>query len=115
VSSHILLCGKNSSLLKTRELILIQARFSVQSTCCAAEINAASHTPAVDLSLIGHTLNATEQTELVKLILDKWPEAKILYLDHGLNGCVQLSLNQYRVGTDNPGYLVATCRDLMEE
>jgi hypothetical protein len=112
MANRILLCSRDSVLVATREMVLIQVGFDVSVACDAEALAAIPNIPPVQLAVIGHTLTGQEREAEVRSVLQRWPDAAILYLSLGFEVFSQVTSREFRCGT-NPVELVEACKRIL--
>ena len=92
---QILLCGNESSLIQTRQLVLAQGGFSVETTPTCQQIASMPESLDIELAVIGHSLNEEQQTFCSRAVRSKWPGAKILKLNKRAITMERLSATEF--------------------
>jgi len=110
----ILLCGNDSILLNTREMLLIHAGFLV-SSCSDKDIALMPQTPQIDLTVMGHTMTVEQSTRTAQLVRSKWPDTKLLFLTQADGHLSRISESEYESGSSNPSHLIQACRQILED
>jgi|ERR1700761_5241029 len=108
-----MVCGNEAPLLQTRLLVLEQAGFAVISACSREQIDSLPLEPAVELGVLGHSLNEEEQASLAERLRAKWPGAKVLFLTEHRVSLQKVAENDYRSDSFQPSQLVADCREIL--
>ena len=111
MAGRILLCSKDPALAATRKMVLAVAGFDVSVACSEEAFAALPQNPAVQLAVIGHTLTGKERESEVEAILERWPDAAILYLSLGFQP-LEREQCRFTCGT-NPIELVEACRKIV--
>ena len=78
-STHILICGRDAELLRTRGLVLQSAGYRV--SCTTEPIRYEDHLETVDLLVVCHTLSAEEREQAISSLANLKPGAKAVCLE----------------------------------
>jgi DNA-binding NarL/FixJ family response regulator len=94
-------------------MVLTNAGF-IASTCSENDIAAMPQHPAIALAVMGHSMPHRTQIATAEYVLEKWPDARILFLTPNTEPLAKTSHNEYETGSSNPAYLVHACRAILD-
>jgi hypothetical protein len=112
MSRSALVCSKDPDLLLTRSMVLERAGFNVTRVASVTEMAGLSEVSRIDLAVLGHTLDASEIEESVRIICEHWPESRILILNISGEPIVDVPNCEHLRSSDGPEALLAKVRKL---
>jgi DNA-binding response OmpR family regulator len=108
-----LVCSKDPQLLMTRSLLLERAGFNVTRASSVAEINEIAGGGPFDLTVLGHTLEASEIQKNVQIICERWPQSRILVLNVNGEPTVDVPNCEHLRSSDGPEALLAKANEMV--
>jgi DNA-binding response OmpR family regulator len=115
MSHHILICGNDDALLRTRGLVLSHSGFTIACACTAAAFNSIPETPPIDLAIVGHDLSSEQQGQVAEDVWERWPDAKILYLNANNGRMEKKSSSEFVSTSAHPPVLIEACRQILSD
>jgi DNA-binding response OmpR family regulator len=110
----ILNISSEASLLQTRTAILEQAGFSVISASDYRQVVAACESQALNLAIIGHSLDVNERKRVASTIRDKCPNVPVVALYKLGKGEVD-GIGDYALPADDPAMLLTMITRIIRE
>jgi DNA-binding NarL/FixJ family response regulator len=93
-------------------MVLTNAGF-ITSTCSENDIDTMPQDPPIALAVMGHSMPHETQIETAELVLNKWPDARTLFLTPNTEQPAKTSHNEYETGSANPSHFIRACRAIL--
>lgn len=114
MATKILTFGHDSSLLRTREMLLSRDGFEVVSATERSEAIRLMSEQHVDLLILCHTVRDQERQSMLSLTHTPGHTTKALVLLTGTSSFIDAGLHPVLCTIDGPGSLLATVHDLTD-